>query len=111
MNPKIKKKKKDEKIEEALNVQAAQMGGAIRKPILKKKKKEKKSRKHSTFKLAKWAVNNQCSTAPRINIYTRSFPVEAVLLIHRSSDKKCTNLCRGTTLQCFKHTARAVLTT
>ena len=44
MNPKIKKKKKDEKVEDALQAQAAQMGGAIRKPILRKKKKVGKNR-------------------------------------------------------------------
>ena len=42
MNPRTKKKKKDEKVEEALQAQAAQMGGAIRKPVLKKKKKDEK---------------------------------------------------------------------
>jgi len=42
VNPILKKKKKDPKIEEALYAQARQMGGAIKNPILKKKKRDPK---------------------------------------------------------------------
>ena len=40
-----KKKKEDPKVEEALRTQASQMGGAIRKPILKKRKKDERDSK------------------------------------------------------------------
>ena len=53
MNPKIKKKKKDEKVEDALQAQAAQMGGAIRKPILRKKKKDGKIQEALNVQAAK----------------------------------------------------------
>ena len=42
VKPILKKKKKDPKIKEALDVQAAQMGGAIKDPKLKKKKTDPK---------------------------------------------------------------------
>ena len=65
--PKLKKKKKDEKVEEALDAQAAKMGGAIRKPTLKKKKKKPKIEEALDAQAEKMggSIKNKTQEAPQ----------------------------------------------